>query len=182
MQSQHTTTVARDRPTLSPARRSTPPAVRFAPSRRVFRALGVATAVLVAVGGYVHLCLYRHGYRTIPKIGVGFGLQVVTSALVVAVLLVGPRPVARVAHVTERRADALSGLAAAALATGTLAEFALTRAPGGLFNFQERGLRPSPQALIALVAEIGVLVVVGAWLVADQMVRRRIRTSSLPGV
>ena len=52
--------------------------------------------------------------------------------------------------------------AAAALAAGTLFAFALTRTPGGLFNFQERGLQPAPQALIALVAESGVLLVLGA--------------------
>ena len=49
----------------------------------MFRAFAVATATLVAAGGYVHFCLYRHGYRAIPKIGVGFLLQVVTSAVVV---------------------------------------------------------------------------------------------------
>ena len=117
----------------------------------------------------MHFCLYRHGYRTIPKIGVGFLLQVVTSAMVVLALLMGPHRVARLAHVTDRLAGILTGLAAAALAIGTLVAFALTRTPGGLFNFQERGLQPAPQALIALVAEIGVLVVVGAWLVADHV-------------
>ena len=128
------------------------------------------TAALVAAGGYVHFCLYRHGYRAIPKIGVGFLLQVVTSAIVVVALLIGPHRVARLAggaHVSDRLAGTLTGLAAAALAAGTLAAFALTRTPGGLFKFQERGLQPAPQALIALVAEIGVLVVLGAWLVAD---------------
>ena len=60
---------------------------------------------------------------------------------------------------TDRLAGTLTGLAAAALAAGTLVAFALTRTPGGLFNFQERGLQPAPQALIALVAEVGVLVV-----------------------
>jgi len=155
--------------------------VRIARSRRQFRAFAVATAALVAVGGYVHFCLYRHGYRTIPKIGVGFGLQVLTSALVV-VLLLAPHRVARLAHVTDRAAGALTELAAAALAIGTLAAFALSRTAGGLFNFQERGLQPSPQALIALVAEIGVLVVVGAWLVADHVAQRRLSTVSLARV
>jgi hypothetical protein len=147
-------------------------------SGRMFRAFGLVTAALVAAGGYVHLCLYRHGYRTIPKIGVGFLLQVVTSAIVVLALLLGPHRVARLvkaAHVTDRLAGTLTGLAAAALAAGTLVAFALTRRPGGLFNFQERGLQPAPQALVALIAEIGVLVVLGAWLVADHVARREIR-------
>ena len=146
-------------------------------SGRIPRTFGVATAALVATGGYVHLCLYRHGYRTIPKIGVGFLAQVVTSALVVVALLIGPHRVARlarVAHVTDRVAGTLTGLAAAGLAAGTLVAFALTRTPGGPFNFQERGLQPAPQALIALVAEIGVLVVLGAWVVADHVMRREV--------
>lgn len=112
----------------------------------------------------------------IPTIGVGFGLQVVTSAVIVAALLIGRH---RVARVTDRLAGTLTELAAAALATGTLAAFTLTRSPGGLFNFQERGLQPAPQALIALVAEIGVLVVVGAWLVVDYVVQRQVRTVSM---
>ena len=36
-------------------------------SRSLFRTFGVVTAALVAPGAYVHFCLYRHGYRTIPK-------------------------------------------------------------------------------------------------------------------
>jgi hypothetical protein len=152
--------------------------VTTARSGRVFRTLGIVTAALVAAGGYVHLCLYRHGYRTIPKIGVGFLLQVVTSAVVVVALLIGPHRVARLAraaHLTDRWAGILTGLTAAALAAGTLVAFALTRTPGGLFNFQERGLQPAPQALIALVAEAGALVVLGAWLLADYIVRRERR-------
>jgi hypothetical protein len=134
------------------------------------------TAAFVIAGGYVHWCLYRHGYRTIPKIGVGFMLQVVASAVVASALILGPHRIARMAHVTDRFAGTVIGLAAGALAAGTLLAFALTRTPGGLFNFQERGLQPAPQALIALVAEAGVLVVLGGWLVADHVVRRAVHT------
>jgi len=151
-------------------------------SPRLFRTLGLTTAALVAAGGYVHFCLYRHGYRTIPKIGVGFLLQVVTSAIVVAALLLGPHRVARIAHLTDRLAGALTELGAAALAAGTLVAFALTRTPGGLFNFQERGLQPAPQALIALVAEIGVLVVLGTWRVAGHVLQRRVELVRAPPV
>jgi hypothetical protein len=143
--------------------------------RRFVRTLGVVTAALVATGGYVHLCLYRHGYRSIPKIGTGFLLQVVASAIVAAALLAGPRRVARLVRVTDGFAGTVTGLAAAALSTGTLAAFALTRTPGGLFNFQERGLQPSPQALVALVSEAGVLVVLAVWLAADHLGRRPAR-------
>jgi hypothetical protein len=85
-------------------------------------------------------------------------------------------------HVTDRVAGTLTGLAAAALALGTLVAYALTRTPGGLFNFQERGLQPAPQALIALVAEIGVLVMVGVWFLADHAVQRHVRIVPVPRV
>jgi hypothetical protein len=147
-------------------------------SRRLLRVLGLVTAVFVAGGGYVHFCLYRHGYRTIPKIGIGFLLQVMGSAIVVLALLIGPHGVARVAHVTEGLASVLTRVAAAGLAIGTLTAFALTRTPGGLFNFRERGLQPAPQALIALVAEIGVLVVVGAGLLARHLARRELHAAA----
>jgi hypothetical protein len=171
VQTQRTTTQSGE-----PAIRDDTRVVRIARAQRAFRVLAAATAVLIAVGGYVHLCLYRHGYRTIPRIGVAFALQVVTSSMVVVALLLGPHRLARVARVTDRVAGTLTELAAAALAAGTLVAFALTRTPGGLFSFQERGLEPAPQALIALVAEIGALVVLGMWLVADQVVQRGFRT------
>jgi len=185
MQTQRVTTLPDDRLIDDPRARPELRVVRVTRSRRMFRAFAVATATLVAAGGYVHFCLYRHGYRTIPKIGVGFLLQVLTSAIVVVALLIGPHRVARLtgaAHLTDRWAGILTGLTAAALAAGTLVAFALTRTPGGLFNFQERGLQPAPQALIALVAESGALVVLGAWLVADHIVRRAPRAVAVSRV
>src|ERR1700730_13708508 len=130
MQSELATTMRDDRPPGLDQRIVTP--VR---TRRLFRAFGVATALLVATGGYVHLCLYQHGYRTIPKIGVGFLLQVVTSAIVVVALLVDPHAVARVAHVTDGLAGTLTRLAAAGLAIGTLSAFALPPTSGGVLTF-----------------------------------------------
>ena len=182
MQSQHATTLTHHPLTGDSPTRTDVRVVAIARSRRMFRAFAVATAALVATGGYVHFCLYRHGYRTIPKIGVGFLLQVVTSAVVVLALLMGPHLVGRIAHITDRLAGTLTGLAAAALAAGTLFAFALTRTPGGLFDFQERGLEPAPQALIALVAETGVLMIVGAWLVVDHEVQHQVRTVPVPRV
>jgi hypothetical protein len=184
MQSERATTLTHDQLPDDPLTEhlETRPAlrvVRNARSRRRLRGFGIATAALVAAGGYVHFCLYRHGYRTIPKIGVGFLLQAVTSVAVGVALLVGPHRLARVVHVTDRLAGAVTELAAAALAIGTLVAFALSRTPGGLFNFQERGLEPAPQALIALVAEIGVLVVLGAWLVANHALQREAHTVSV---
>jgi hypothetical protein len=103
-------------------------------------ALAIVAAVGLAVGGYVHFCLYRHGYRSIPTIGRMFAANVAVSAIIAVVLLL--------------RRDLGLRLAGMAVAAGTLAAFGLSRTPGGLFKFQERGLDPSPQALVALVAEV----------------------------
>jgi hypothetical protein len=117
----------------------------------ILRSLSVTTAAMIAIGGYVHLCLYRHGYRTIPTIGVGFLLQIVASGLIVLALVV-PVPALRWGRFTANPVI-VTTLAALSLSIGTLIAFWLTRRPGGLFGFQERGLQPAPQALIALVAE-----------------------------
>jgi len=132
------------------------PALQARRPTAIVRSLRVATAALIAIGGYVHFCLYRHGYRTIPTIGVGFLLQIVGSGLVACALVV-PWPTL---HLGRRSADPVTAttLAALSLSIGTLMAFWLTRRPGGLFGFQERGLQPAPQALIALVAESAVLV------------------------
>jgi hypothetical protein len=185
MQAQRATTLTHDQLTDAPLAENTPTrpdlrVVRNARSRRLLRGLGIATAVLVAAGGYVHFCLYRHGYRTIPKIGVGFLLQAVTSVVVGVALLVGPHLIARVVHVTDRLVGALTELAAAALAIGTLVAFALSRTPGGLLDFQERGLEPAPQALIALIAELGVLGVFGMWVVANHVLQGDVHAAAAP--
>jgi hypothetical protein len=115
------------------------------------RRLSVASAVLILVGGYVHLCLYRHGYRFIPKIGVSFLLQAVSSVLLAGALLVrgarlrvGTRSVAL---------SQLTRLSAIGLSLGTLAALGIAHTPKGLFQFHEMGLRPAPQTLVAIVAE-----------------------------
>src|SRR5438093_5620440 len=58
------------------------------PFRRTIRRVALLSALLIAGGGYVHLCLYRHGYRTIPKIGVGFLLTVIASGVLALGLVV----------------------------------------------------------------------------------------------
>ena len=52
------------------------------------RRLTVLAALLIVTGGYVHFCLYRHGYRFIPTIGISFLLQFTSSALLAGALLV----------------------------------------------------------------------------------------------
>lgn len=104
------------------------------------------SALLIAVGGYVHLCLYRHGYRAIPKIGVSFLLTVLASGVLALGLLV-----------LRGRGDRLARLAGIGLSAGTLAAFALSRTPAGLFNFREIGFQPAPQAALAVLTEGGAL-------------------------
>jgi len=127
--------------------------------------LSVAASASIAVGGYVHLCLYRHGYSTIPVIGPGFLIQVISSA-VLAVALVVPWRAVHLGHLVVRPATEVR-LGALALSVGTLVAFGLTRRPGGLFNFQERGLQPAPQGLIALLAEGSALILLAAALLLD---------------
>jgi branched-subunit amino acid ABC-type transport system permease component len=108
-------------------------------------AANYAGAALIAAGGYVHYCLYRRGYRFIPKVGVSLLFQVATSAIVATALVV-LRP-------TAGRQSLLVRLAAVGLSLGTLGAFWLTRTRWGLLGFQERGLNPAPQALLALLTE-----------------------------
>src|SRR5947199_6584371 len=66
------------------------------------RALRYTAAAAIAVGGYIHLCLYRNGFRAIPKIGTGFLLQVVTSALLAGALLIGRERILPVGRLVVR--------------------------------------------------------------------------------
>ena len=115
------------------------------------RRLSVAASALILAGGYVHLCLYRHGYRFIPEIGVSFLLQAGASAIIAAALLVrGERR--RVGRYAVTLAQ-LTRLSAIGLSVGTLVALGIAHTPAGLFQFREIGLRPAPQTLIAIVAE-----------------------------
>jgi hypothetical protein len=120
-----------------------PTGARF---RRRIRSVAWLSALLIAAGGYVHLCLYRHGYQTIPKIGVGFLLTVIASGVLALGLVV-----------LRGGANRLARLAGMALSAGTLVAFALSRTSAGLFNFREVGFQPSPQAALAVITEGGAL-------------------------
>lgn len=112
--------------------------------------LRIATAVFLAASGYFHAELYIHGYRVIPVIGPAFLLQSAASFAVALLLLFGGPLLLRVA--------------AAGLAVGSLAGFALSRTTG-LFGFSENGFQPAPQALLSLLSEVAVVVLVAATLV-----------------
>jgi hypothetical protein len=136
------------------------------------RRLSVVSALLILAGGYVHFCLYRHGYRFIPKIGVSFLLQSTSSAILAGALLVrggrirlGRRSVA-LAQLTR--------LSAIGLSVGTLAALGVAHTPGGLFQFHEIGLRPAPQTLIAIVVEsLATLILAVAIVLARTTVRNQ---------
>ena len=151
----------RTRPTLRTVGGETPGRVivlrparaRFPRKIRWFAGL---SALLIAAGGYVHLCLYRHGYRTIPKIGVGFLLTVIASGVLSFGIVV-----------LRGDANRLARLAGLALSAGTLVAFAVSRTPAGLFNFREVGFHPSPQAALAVITEGGALLVLLATFVME---------------
>jgi hypothetical protein len=113
--------------------------------------MSIASAALILAGGYVHFCLYRHGYRFIPEIGVSFLLQSASSALLGAALLVRGGRV-RVSRRSFGIAQ-LTRLSAIGLSLGTLAALGIAHTSGGLFHFREIGLRPAPQTAITIAVE-----------------------------
>lgn len=116
------------------------------------KGLRIAAAVCLTLSGYVHADLYIHGYRVIPFIGPAFLVQASGSFAVALLLILG-------ATVTDE--PLALRLAAAALAAGALAGFVASRTVG-VFGFVERGLQPSPQALLSVLAEAGVLLLLAA--------------------
>ena len=112
----------------------------------------VLAAVLVLVGGYIHLKLYFDGYRDVPNANLGRSFLLnAAAALVVAAALVLWRTVWPL----------IAGLV---LVNATLLGFGLSRTSSGIFGFTETGFQPSPEAAISLVVEIGAAVVLVALL------------------
>ena len=160
----HTKTIEEDRARPSvrqsdraPRRSTRPHAPEATSSDRPNRAitarrLSVASAALILVGGYVHYCLYMHGYLFIPKIGVSFLLQASASVVLAAALLVqhGRRrhPYRHSVAVAQ-----LTRLCAIGLSVGTLAALGIAHTKAGLFQFREIGLEPAPQTILAIVTE-----------------------------
>lgn len=114
----------------------------------IARPLRIAAAIALLVGGLVHLQLYFRGYRSIDKIGPSFLLNAIASGALAAVLVA--------------RKEWLVRLAGIGVATGTLVAFIISRQGNGLFDFREQGLKPSPEAIIALLVEIAVIVLLAA--------------------
>ncbi|MBF5001766.1 hypothetical protein IRT45_32055 [Nocardia sp. BSTN01] len=115
----------------------------------------VAISAGLVTTGVVHTQLYGRGYRYIDYVGPSFAIQAAAAFALAALVLIGPW--------TMRAA-------AAVLSAAALGAFVLSRT-SGLFGFTEIGWQPAPQAMIAVVAEIGTLVVCLA-----SLYRRQLRT------
>ena len=142
-------------------------------SAGVARALTLASAVLILVGGYVHFCLYRHGYRLIPRIGIGFVLQFTSSVLIAGALVVARGSLRAGRHRVVL--SQLTRLAGIALAVGTLVALAIAHTSDGLFGFREVGLRPAPQTMITVVVEWWATVLLAVAMVWGPLSERRAR-------
>ena len=125
-------------------------------------ALRSAASVALLVGGLVHLQLYFLGYRSFPDPNLGRSLLLNVAASAVLAVLIALR---------SGRALELAGIVVAA---STLVFFTVTRSSDALFGFRETGLSPSPQALIAIVAEVAAIVLLAASL-ATTWSRERVR-------
>ncbi len=99
-------------------------------------------AICLLVGGGVHLRLYLDGYRDFPNhdLGRSFLANVIASAIVAVALMV-----------TVRWPVLVAGIA---VADGSLIAFAISRTDRGIFAFNEHGWNPSPEAVLAIGAEI----------------------------
>ncbi|MDQ3390877.1 MAG: hypothetical protein M3508_05995, partial [Actinomycetota bacterium] len=113
-------------------------------------AVRCGAAVAILVSGLVHLQLYFDGYRDFPNdnLGRSFLANAVASVIITCLLVI--------------RRDVLVRLAGAGLLVATLIAFWVSRTDTGIFGFAERGLEPSPQAAVALVAEIAGLALLAA--------------------
>jgi plastocyanin len=120
------------------------------------RIIRIIAAALVLIGGLVHLELYFGGYRSVPNANLGrsFLLNAVASAVIAIALVARPDKLIRVAGI--------------GLAASTLVAMALSRTDKGIFGFTEHGLEPTPRGAIALICEIGAIVLLGLTFVLDR--------------
>lgn len=105
----------------------------------------VGIGVSLAVSGVIHAYLYAQSYRYIPTIGPGFLMQASIFCALAVLIVVG--------------APGWFSWVGAALSVGALVAFALSRTVG-LFGFTERGWQPSPEAALAVIAEVVTVVLV----------------------
>jgi hypothetical protein len=124
---------------------------------RVLRLVG---AVLVLVGGAIHLKLNLDDYGN-EDILRAFALNAAASALVAAYLVL--------------RDGVVGPLAGIALSVGSLGAFAMSRRGDGLLDFREVGWNPSPEAALTVAVEVAAIVVLA---LASVQMRSTATTSS----
>jgi hypothetical protein len=117
------------------------------------RALRLAGAVLLLVGGAIHLELNLDAYGN-DAILKAFALNAAGSALVAAYLVL--------------RDDRLGPVLGLALSIGSVLAFAMSRRGDGILDFREVGWNPAPEAVLTLVVEVAAIVVLGATLVVER--------------
>ena len=109
-------------------------------------------AALVLAGGIVHYELWDDGYKDIDKVGPMFVINIISSIGLAAALVFW-----------RHWAPVVGSLA---LTIGSLIAFGVSRTDWDILEFNENGFDPSPEAVLALVFEIGAaaaLVALLAW-------------------
>ena len=124
------------------------------------RALRLVGAVLVLLGGAIHLKLNLDDYGN-DDILKAFALNAAASALVAAYLVL--------------RDDIVGPIAGLAVSIGSLGAFAMSRRGDGILDFREVGWNPSPEAVLTVVVEVAAVLVLAALVV---VARRSAATSS----
>jgi plastocyanin len=113
--------------------------------------LRIGGAIALLVAGLVHLDLYFGGYRSAGSVP-SFGRSILANAIASGVLAVA---------VAARR-EWYVRLAGIALPVATLAALTYTHTEHTFLGFQGDGLQPSPQAQVALIAEVAAIVLLAA--------------------
>ena len=104
----------------------------------------IGAAVLLAASGAIHLRLWDNGYKDFPNdnLGRSFLLNALGSFAIAVAIVAWQHWLPLAAGLFTTNA--------------TLVAFALSRATDkGIFDFTENGFSPSPEAVLALVTEIG---------------------------
>jgi plastocyanin len=114
---------------------------------RIGHVLRIGGALALLVTGLVHLDLYFLGYRSAGSDPI-FGLTILAQAIAAAV----------VAAAVAARREWFVRAVGIALPAATLAAFAYTHSGRTMLGFSGSGLDPSPQATVALIAEIAAIV------------------------
>lgn len=118
---------------------------------RVGHALRIGGALALLAAGLVHLDLYFGGYRSAGSVPT-FGRSILLNAIIFGIVAVA---------VATRR-EWFVRVAGIAVSVATLAAFTYTHNGHTFLGFQGKGLSPSPQAEVVLVAEVAATVLLGA--------------------